>query len=193
SRSKSWAVASPGSIPAARKVCCKHRSSWRRSKRARALRSPAPMRSPGDKVGSTTVSSRDSPPASRATPMANICSVYWRADKADARFILSRQMARRGSGLQRRSWFGGGREASDVARKLKIAHLVRQYHPSVGGLETYVAQLVQRQSARHRVYIITLNRVFGSKARLRSVERSGRAIIIRVPYLGVREFFIPLL
>jgi alpha-1,3-mannosyltransferase len=80
-----------------------------------------------------------------------------------------------------------------VARKLKIAHLVRQYHPSVGGLETYVAQLVQRQSARHRVYIITLNRVFGSKARLRSVERSGRAIIIRVPYLGVREFFIPLL
>ena len=71
-----------------------------------------------------------------------------------------------------------------MARKLKVAHLVRQYHPSVGGLETYVAQLAQRQSARHRVYIITLNRVFGSKARLRSVERSGRAIIIRVPYLG---------
>lgn len=80
-----------------------------------------------------------------------------------------------------------------MARKLKIAHLVRQYYPSVGGLETYVAQLVQRQSVRHRVYIITLNRVFGSKARLRSVERSGRAIIIRVPYLGVREFFIPFL
>ena len=80
-----------------------------------------------------------------------------------------------------------------MARKLKVAHLVRQYHPSVGGLETYVAQLAQRQSARHRVYIITLNWVFGSKARLRSVERSGRAIIIRVPYLGVREFFIPLL
>ena len=80
-----------------------------------------------------------------------------------------------------------------MARKLKIAHLVRQYHPSVGGSETYVAQLVQRQSARHRVYIITLNRVFGSKARLRSIERAGRAIIIRVPYIGVREFFIPLL
>lgn len=80
-----------------------------------------------------------------------------------------------------------------MARKLRIAHLVRQYHPSVGGLETYVAQLVQRQSARHRVYIITLNRVFGSKARFRAVERSGRAIIIRVPYLGVRQFFIPFL
>jgi len=92
---------------------------------------------------------------------------------------------------QRRS--EAGREAEDVARKLKIAHLVRQYHPSVGGLETYVAQLVQRQSVRHRVYVITLNRVFGSKARLRPVERSGRAIIIRVPFLGVREFFIPIL
>ncbi|MBN9090497.1 MAG: WecB/TagA/CpsF family glycosyltransferase [Reyranella sp.] len=80
-----------------------------------------------------------------------------------------------------------------MARKLKIAHLVRQYHPSVGGLETYVAELVQRQSVRHRVYIITLNRVFGSQARLRSVERSGRAIIIRIPYLGVRELFIPFL
>ena len=77
--------------------------------------------------------------------------------------------------------------------KLKIAHIVRQYHPSAGGLENYVAQLAQRQSERHRVYIITLNRLFGSKATLRSVERSGRVIIIRVPYIGVREFFIPFL
>jgi alpha-1,3-mannosyltransferase len=80
-----------------------------------------------------------------------------------------------------------------MASKLKIAHIVRQYHPSAGGLENYVAQLARRQSARHRVYIITLNRLFGSKATLRSVERSGRVIIIRVPYIGVREFFIPFL
>jgi alpha-1,3-mannosyltransferase len=75
----------------------------------------------------------------------------------------------------------------------RVAHIVRQYHPSIGGLETYVEELARRQSGEARVYVITLNRVFGSSQKLAPLERQGRVIILRIPFLGFREFFIPFL
>jgi alpha-1,3-mannosyltransferase len=75
----------------------------------------------------------------------------------------------------------------------RVAHIVRQYRPSIGGLETYVEELAQRQTDGARVYVITLNRLFGSSMKLAPVERQGRVIIIRIPFLGYREFLIPFL
>src|SRR5216683_2659203 len=59
SRSRSWAVAMPGSTPARRRACCAPRSSSRRSRIARACRSAAPRRSPGARAISMMQASRD--------------------------------------------------------------------------------------------------------------------------------------
>ncbi len=77
-------------------------------------------------------------------------------------------------------------------KRRHIAHVVRQYHPSVGGMETYVIEVASRQASTQRVVIITLNRAWGSPRRLPNLERSGRVVIIRIPFLGFREFFLPL-
>ncbi len=83
---------------------------------------------------------------------------------------------------------------SDAARfRRKVAHVVRQYFPSIGGLEAYVHELATRQTRRDRVYILTLNRVFGSRRRLPALERQGRVLIIRIGFVGSRRFFIPFL
>ncbi len=92
----------------------------------------------------------------------------------------------------------GGRRArrpipAMTDRRLKILHVVRQYHPSIGGLEAYVQELASRQAEAWDVDILTLNRVFGQSSRLPPRERSGRVGIIRIPFLGYRRLFLPLL
>ena len=42
-----------------------------------------------------------------------------------------------------------------------IVHVVRQFHPGVGGLETVVLELASAQvKAGHRVRVVTLDRLF---------------------------------
>ena len=44
---------------------------------------------------------------------------------------------------------------------MNIVHVVRQFHPAVGGIESVVRELASAQvSAGHRVRVVTLNRVF---------------------------------
>ncbi len=74
---------------------------------------------------------------------------------------------------------------------LRVLHVVRQYPPSVGGLEEYVSQLVERQSGSSRVTVLTLDRVFGSSRKLKRIQRVNHAIVVRVRYVGFRRFFIP--
>lgn len=76
---------------------------------------------------------------------------------------------------------------------LRVLHVVRQYPPSVGGLEEYVRQLVERQSGSSRVTVLTLDRMFGTSRRLKKVQRVNRSIVVRVPYVSFSRFFIPLL
>lgn len=78
-------------------------------------------------------------------------------------------------------------------RPIKILHVVRQYSPSVGGLEAYVRDLVKRQARQHHVEILTLNRLFGSPQPLPRTETIGGITVHRVPYLGWRELFVPAL
>lgn len=68
-----------------------------------------------------------------------------------------------------------------------IVHVVRQFHPSIGGIETVVYQLASAQAAAgHRVRIITLNRLFktNNPAALPAREVIAGAEVIRVPFFG---------
>lgn len=74
---------------------------------------------------------------------------------------------------------------------LKILHVVRQFDPSKGGLETYVRELASRQAATADVTILTLNRIFDSSALLPAFEQRDGFRIIRVPFIGNRHLFFP--
>ncbi len=89
--------------------------------------------------------------------------------------------------------FGALAEPAPGRKGLRILHVVRQYTPSIGGLETYVEQLVERQARTHRVHILTLDRVFGQPARLSRLERMYHAPVHRIGFVGSRQFFIPFL
>jgi alpha-1,3-mannosyltransferase len=74
---------------------------------------------------------------------------------------------------------------------LRVLHVVRQYPPSVGGLEEYVRQLVEKQSGSSRVTVLTLDRMFGTSRKLKKIQRVNRSIVVRVRYVGFSRFFIP--
>jgi alpha-1,3-mannosyltransferase len=70
---------------------------------------------------------------------------------------------------------------------LNIVHVVRQFHPAVGGLESVVQELASAQVADgHRVRIITLNRLFNAMQAgvLPARDIIGGAEVIRVPFFG---------
>ncbi len=73
----------------------------------------------------------------------------------------------------------------------RILHLVRQFSPSVGGLETYVDEMSAGQARSAQVCVLTLDRVFGSRRKLKKVERRGRVVVVRTPYVGTRQLFLP--
>jgi alpha-1,3-mannosyltransferase len=76
-------------------------------------------------------------------------------------------------------------------RRLRVLHVVRQFEPSGGGLETYVKELATRQAAKHDVTVLTLNRVFGDGRRLTEVEKIANITVARVPFVGFRRLFLP--
>ncbi|MFL6736045.1 MAG: glycosyltransferase family 4 protein, partial [Sphingomonas sp.] len=74
---------------------------------------------------------------------------------------------------------------------LTIAHVVRQFHPGVGGMENFVAELARRQAASgHRIIVVTLDRIFSDPtgARLPRSERIGEVDIIRAPFRGSQRY-----
>lgn len=85
------------------------------------------------------------------------------------------------------------RHPPDGRRRLRVLHVVRQFHPSVGGLETYVTELASRQADEFDVTILTLNRVFGNPQRLPARENRHGLNIVRIPFVGRRKLFLPFL
>ncbi|WP_084649906.1 glycosyltransferase family 4 protein [Stappia stellulata] len=71
-----------------------------------------------------------------------------------------------------------------------LVHVVRQYKPSVGGLEDFVASLVARQRGRfRRIRIITCDRLFrGDGAKLAHREIIDGAEVVRLPYFGSTRY-----
>jgi alpha-1,3-mannosyltransferase len=66
---------------------------------------------------------------------------------------------------------------------MKIAHVVRQFYPSVGGLEDYVQNLaIEQTAAGHDVSITTLNTDFQNDRTLPAFEMHQGLPITRVPW-----------
>jgi alpha-1,3-mannosyltransferase len=76
-------------------------------------------------------------------------------------------------------------------RRLRVLHVVKQFEPSSGGLETYVKELATRQAMTHDVTILTLDRVFGHNTGLPEHERIDGLTVVRVPFVGYRRLFLP--
>ncbi|MFA6264141.1 MAG: WecB/TagA/CpsF family glycosyltransferase [Pseudolabrys sp.] len=78
---------------------------------------------------------------------------------------------------------------------MQIVHVVRQFHPSVGGLENVVAQLAYAQYGKgHDVRVVTLDRIFNAPVspKLPKWERIGGIEVVRVPYFGSNRYPIAL-
>lgn len=75
-----------------------------------------------------------------------------------------------------------------------VAHVVRQYSPSVGGLEEVVKNLVRHQlNAGLKPYIVTLNRVFNNPGQvLPDIEWIDGVKVIRIPYIGSNRYPVAL-
>lgn len=74
---------------------------------------------------------------------------------------------------------------------IKVAHVVRQYHPSVGGMEDVVQNIAHQQRVRHGQLpkIITLDRLFRNSAeRLAADELVNNIPVIRLPYRGSSRY-----
>lgn len=78
---------------------------------------------------------------------------------------------------------------------MQIVHVVRQFHPAIGGLESVVKELAMAQLANgHDVRVVTLNRIFNAQRayRLPHVEWMQGLEIVRVPYIGFKRYPIAL-
>ena len=78
---------------------------------------------------------------------------------------------------------------------MRVTHVVRQFHPAVGGMENVVENLAGAQRAKgHHVRIVTLDRVFNAAKphRLPAHEWFDGFEIVRVPYFGSKRYPIAL-
>ena len=68
-----------------------------------------------------------------------------------------------------------------------IVHVVRQFHPGIGGLENVVLELASAQAnAGNRVRVVTLDRLFhvAKRQKLPAIENLNSIEIVRIPYFG---------
>ena len=74
---------------------------------------------------------------------------------------------------------------------IKVVHVVRQYHPSVGGMEDVVQNIAQHQMERHGQLpvILTLDRLFRNSAQFLAGKEVINGIqVIRLPYRGSSRY-----
>jgi exopolysaccharide biosynthesis WecB/TagA/CpsF family protein len=77
---------------------------------------------------------------------------------------------------------------------LKVLHVVRQYHPAIGGLESYVQNMIKNQAKLgYECEVLTLDKVFhGYDGDLPSKEIIDGVPVTRVSFKGRRRFFLPM-
>lgn len=83
------------------------------------------------------------------------------------------------------------RRLASGAARLKIVHVIRQFHPGIGGMENFVEQLATRQAAAgHLIRVVTLNQVFDDpdKRVLPAQERWRGIDIVRLPFTGSKRY-----
>ena len=86
------------------------------------------------------------------------------------------------------------RRAMTDPLKPKVLHVVRQYAPAIGGLESYVQSMVRHQNAMgYDCEVLTLNKVFhGGTGELPPVETIDGVRVKRAKFYGRRRFFFPM-
>lgn len=85
------------------------------------------------------------------------------------------------------------KQGGNAGGKLRVLHVVRQYAPAIGGLESYVQSMTAHQKAMgYDCEVLTLNKVFhGDGRELPSEEMIDGIKVKRVGFWGRRRFFIP--
>ena len=74
---------------------------------------------------------------------------------------------------------------------MRIVHVVRQFSPSVGGIQSAVIALCRRLQRRgHECEVVTLRRVWQDPQTLPSTELIDGLRVHRLPYLGGRRYFL---
>ncbi len=74
---------------------------------------------------------------------------------------------------------------------MKILHVVRQFHPSVGGMESVVTALCDRLRRRgHQCEVVTLRRVWNDHALLPPTDVVDGLRVERIPFVGGRRYFL---
>jgi alpha-1,3-mannosyltransferase len=74
---------------------------------------------------------------------------------------------------------------------MKVVHVVRQFHPSVGGMEEVVLNVARHHQAAgsDQVEVVTLDRVFSQpELRLEPVAQHGSVSIRRLPWRGSSRY-----
>lgn len=73
---------------------------------------------------------------------------------------------------------------------MKIVHVMRQFHPTIGGIQNVVTNLAKEFVKKgHEIDVIALNRLFDeSKTRLSDTEVVDNVQIYRVPYWGSKRY-----
>jgi alpha-1,3-mannosyltransferase len=74
---------------------------------------------------------------------------------------------------------------------MQITHVVRQFHPAVGGMENVVWELASAQVANgHSVRVVTLDRLFKSpdSKRLPPRETLAGIDVVRIPFFGSTRY-----
>lgn len=74
---------------------------------------------------------------------------------------------------------------------MKVVHIVRQYWPSIGGMEDVVSNLAkyQKEQTDYEPTVITLDRLFrNSEEKLQHLEEVDGVSVIRLPYVGSSRY-----
>ncbi|MFA7456130.1 MAG: glycosyltransferase family 4 protein [Micavibrio sp.] len=85
------------------------------------------------------------------------------------------------------------KEARDP-ENIKILHVVRQYSPAIGGLETYVENMCRTQKdLGYECTVLTLNKLFQEHENglLKEHETINGVHVRRVSFIGARRYFMP--
>lgn len=81
--------------------------------------------------------------------------------------------------------------STSIVRPLSVTHVVRQYLPSIGGMEEVVRNIAlqQKRHGSQHVRIITLDRLFRNSSRVLPPREEIEGIeVVRLPYFGSSRY-----
>jgi len=88
-------------------------------------------------------------------------------------------------------WADTARNTVAVYREALDWHVVRQFHPSVGGIQSAVLALCDRLQRRgHQCEVVTLRRIWNDPRPLPPADVMDGLRVDRIPFVGGRRYFL---